>query len=303
MSMDEPVPDDAVIVHRSPDPLQCEERGFVLTAVGIANERRFDGEQHVLSVAANAAAEALAQLADYEREAQAARAANLLRESPPADLPYAWVGAAAFAALLYFTSLALARGWGRLDAFAQGELTGAGVQHGQWWRALTALTLHRDPEHLLGNLLFGVWIGYLAGARLGPGVAWFATLLAAAAANLFDAMLGPADYRSVGASTAVFAALGLLSALGWRERHAMGRRGFARWSPLVAGLILLGWTGSEGENTDRVAHGLGFLFGAACGAGLGVRRVRAALRAAAQWPAGLLALALIALAWWQALRG
>jgi membrane associated rhomboid family serine protease len=177
------------------------------------------------------------------------------------------------------------------------------VQQGEWWRGVTALTLHRDFEHLAGNLLFGTWIGYLAGTRLGPGLAWLATLVAAAAANLFDAALGPADYRSVGASTAVFAALGILGALGWRERHAMGRRGFARWSPLVAGVILLGWTGSEGENTDRVAHGLGFLFGVALGAVLGIPRIRAALRAAAQWPAGLAAFGLIALAWWRALRG
>jgi len=293
--------DAAVVVHRSPHPLDCEERALVLTALGIPNERAFDGEQHVLRVPPSHLPEAIEQLAQYGREAEAARTAARSAIAPPPDLPHAWAGALAYGLVLYFTSVALARGFGPLDAFTRGELSGEGVQSGQWFRAITALTLHRDVEHLAGNLLFGSWIGYLAGARLGPGIAWLATLLAAAAANLFDAAVGPADYRSVGASTAVFAALGLLSAFGWRERHEMGRRGFARWSPLIAGLVLLGWTGSEGEHTDRVAHGLGFLLGLALGVGLALPRIRSRLRALPQWPAASAALSLLAFAWWRAL--
>ncbi len=295
--------EDLVEVYRSADPLECADRAFVLTAVGIDSERTFDGEQHVLRVPAALGARAAEELAHYAAEAQHARAAAARGAAPPADLPYAWMGAVGFVLVVYATSVALARGWGPLDAFSLGELTGSGVQQGEWWRAVTALTLHRDLEHLAGNLLFGVWIGYLAGRRLGPGVAWLATLIAAAGANFFDGMLGPADYRSVGASTAIFAALGLLSALGWRERYGMGRTGFVRWSPVIAGIILLGWTGSEGETTDRVAHGLGFLFGVGIGGALGAPRVRRWSSILPQWLAGALTLAIIGIAWWCALQG
>jgi membrane associated rhomboid family serine protease len=294
--------EDWIVLHRSSDPLQCEERAFVLTAVGIASLRAFDGEQHTLAVAPETEAGARDQLARYEAESRAQRASAARRIAPPPDLPGAWIGVALYVALLYLVSLAIARGWGPLDAFSRGELLGASVRAGQWWRAVTALTLHRDLEHLLGNLFFGSWIGWFAAARLGWGVAWLATLLSAAAANLFDAALGPPGYRSVGASTAVFAALGILSALGWRERHAMGRGGFARWSPVIAGVILLGWTGSEGANTDLVAHGLGFLFGLALGAVLGLSPLRARLRTLPQWPAALACLLLLGLAWTLALR-
>jgi membrane associated rhomboid family serine protease len=294
--------DAPVVVHRSPHPLECADRALVLSALGIPCDRSFDGEQHALSVPAAFEHQALEELTKYAGEADAKQRAARIVIAPPPDLPHAGWGVVGFALVLGFTSVALARGYGPLDAFSAGELAGDGVTRGQWWRAITALTLHRDPGHLLGNLLFGGWIGYFAGARLGYGLAWLATLLAAATANLFDAALGPPDYRSVGASTAVFAALGLLCALGWRERHAMGRRGFARLSPLVAGVILLGWTGSEGEHTDLAAHGLGFLCGLGLGALLAVPRIRERLARLPQWPAGIATLALLGLAWWLALN-
>jgi membrane associated rhomboid family serine protease len=294
--------DAPVVVHRSPHPLECAERALVLSALGIPCERSFDGEQHALSVPAGFEQQALAELAAFAGEADAKQKDAGRVIAPPPDLAHAGWGVLGFALVLGFTSLALAKGWGPLDAFSRGELAGDGVAHGQWWRAITALTLHRDPGHLLGNLLFGGWIGYFAGARLGVGLAWLATLLAAAAANLFDAAAGPPDYRSVGASTAVFAALGLLCAFGWRERHAMGRRGFARLSPVIAGVILLGWTGSEGEHTDLAAHGLGFLFGLGLGTTLAVPSFRARLARLPQWPAALASLFIVGLAWWLALR-
>ena len=66
---------------------------------------------------------------------------------------------------------------------------------------------------------------------------------------------------SVGASTAVFTALGLLAAYSWRERHLMAQRPAQRYGPLFAGVILLGWLGTSGEHTDVMAHLLGFAVG------------------------------------------
>jgi membrane associated rhomboid family serine protease len=119
----------------------------------------------------------------------------------------------------------------------------------------------------------------------------------AALANLLEALLGPADHRAVGASTAVFAALGAMSAYSWRERLGQRLQWARRWGPLIAGVVLLGWTGSSGEGTDVVAHLGGFVVGAILGATLALPAVRTRAERVPQWLSGALALASLALAW------
>jgi len=101
----------------------------------------------------------------------------------------------------------------------------------------------------------------------------------------------------VGASTAVFAALGIMAAYSWRERLALPQRWARRWGPLVAGVALLGWTGSGGEDTDLVGHVAGFVVGTLLGAVAAVPRVQALTRRVPQWLCGFAALASVALAW------
>ena len=107
---------------------------------------------------------------------------------------------------------------GSLDAGARGE----------WWRAVTALTLHLDQEHLLGNVLFGAVAGIAASRLLGPGVAWASILGAAVLANYAEILISPITHRAVGASTAVFAALGI--ALG----HGVAAAAHAARTPVVS---------------------------------------------------------------------
>ena len=132
--------------------------------------------------------------------------------------------------------------------------------------SLTALTLHADLPHLLSNLVFGALFGYPAARLFGPGVAWFLILAGAGLAYGIDALLHPPQHYLLGASTAVFTALGLIAAYGWR-RHL---RDWTPWmrnaSPLLAGLALLAFTGTGGENTDILAHFAGFAVGTALGA-------------------------------------
>src|SRR5881392_2717567 len=130
----------------------------------------------------------------------------------------------------------------------------------------------------------------LAGRQMGVGTAWLLTVTGAALANLLEGLTGPAEHQAVGASTAVFAALGAMSAHSWRERLQLPQRWARRWGPLVAGVILLGWTGSAGEGTDLVAHVAGFAVGAALGALAALPVVRAALDRTPQWLTGAAAL-------------
>ena len=95
------------------------------------------------------------------------------------------------------------------------------VRDGEWWRTLTAMTLHVDAEHLIGNLLFGAAFGLIAGHLLGNGLAWCSIVAAGALGNVVDALLHPAAHTAIGASTAVFATLGLWAAYVWRRRREL----------------------------------------------------------------------------------
>jgi rhomboid protease GluP len=284
-----------VTVFRSVHRRACNERLLVLTAVGVdALVTAADGE-FLLQVAPQDAGYAARHLLQYDAE-----------NRPPPPLPppppvygHTWVGCAIYALVLVGVAWVLSNGLVRLDAFDLGELDAARVQAGEWWRAWTALTLHVDAAHLAANLGAGCWFGYLAARQMGSGTAWFITVTGAAIANLLEGLFGPPEHRAVGASTAVFSALGAMSAYSWRERFALPQRWARRWGPLIAGVILLGWTGSGGEGTDVdvVAHVAGFAVGALLGATAALPRCRRVLQRVPQGFSGAAALASIAIAW------
>jgi membrane associated rhomboid family serine protease len=179
------------------------------------------------------------------------------------------------------------------------------LEQGEWQRLITALTLHADQGHLLGNCVIGGAMAQLLCRTVGFGAAWLSLLLAAALGNLLNIVLRAEPHYSVGFSTAVFAAIGILCG-----RQLIGGGPLLRQLilPLGAGAGLLAMLGSGGEGgsarqTDLGAH----LFGLLCGLGGGL-----ALRAAGWDQQGgrsrlqtalfLAALLLIVLCWLPAFR-
>jgi rhomboid protease GluP len=286
---------EAVELFRSNRAAECEDRAFVLTAVGLPNEIDRDNGQFVLWVNAWAFAQARHHIEHHTAESVAALPPPQVPK--PFVHPKAWIGSIFFICVLIFVSSAIGRGLGPLNLFELGELDAARVQAGEWWRAWTALTLHLSIDHLVLNLGAGVWLGYLAGRRLGYGLAWMLIVTGAGLANLIEGLGAPATHRAVGASTAVFATLGLLAAYSWVERYRMPQPWALRWGPLVAGVILLGWAGSQGENTDVFAHVAGFTVASLLGAFAALPVVRDPLSRIPQWAAGAVALGSIAVAW------
>jgi rhomboid protease GluP len=286
-------PPELTTVFRSPRKRECDERLLVLTAVGVAGVVLLGEGEFLLQVDPAEAGYALQHLLQYEAENRA--------PPPPPPPPYvypdAWAGCVVYVLVLVGVAAALSHGIARLDAFDVGELDAAAVQAGQWWRAWTALTLHLDGPHLAANLLAGVWFGYLAATQMGVGTAWFLGVTGAAVANLLEGLAAVPEHRSVGASTAVFALLGAMSAFSWRERLGSPQRWARRWGPLIAGVILLGWTGTAGEGTDVIAHLGGFVVGAILGATVALPRLQPVLRAVPQWLPALAALLSLASAW------
>jgi membrane associated rhomboid family serine protease len=300
--------DTAVEIFRSARRAVCDERAFMLAAVGIGSLVEAEDAQFVLLVDSADAPAAADHLSKYEIEIR-----TRPRPARPALRihPGAWIGSLVYASILFGVALAISNGWWRLDAFEVGELDAAGVQGGQWWRVWTALTLHLDGAHLAANTIAGVWFGYLAATLLGGGNAWLLIVAGAGLANWIEARFGPSPHYSVGASTAVFTALGLLSAYSWRMRFSYPQRWAARWGPLVAGLVLLSWTGSGassdnpesggGAAVDVVAHALGFAVGAGFGVLAALPAVGRMLTRFPQWPVGLAALVPLVAAWFRAL--
>ena len=148
---------------------------------------------------------------------------------------------------------------GILDLHELGTAHAASIRDGQWWQCVTALTLHAGPVHLLSNLAIGGTFIILLCKELGSGMAWSLLLASGTLGNLINAWVQSPAHRSVGASTAVFGAVGILAAISMvRYRQNLQRRWFI---PVAAGLALLAILGTEGKQTDLGAHLFGFITG------------------------------------------
>jgi len=158
--------------------------------------------------------------------------------------------------------------------FQRGTADSFAILHGKPWQAVTALTLHADAQHFLGNALAGTLFLSAVHRRLGVGLGTFAVLAAGVLGNLINALWYGVGHRSIGASTAVFGAVGVLAAVQMLLNRTQELGRMVTWKPVVGGVALLGLLGAGGANTDLLAHLFGFLagLGVGAGAGLAVRR-------------------------------
>jgi membrane associated rhomboid family serine protease len=138
------------------------------------------------------------------------------------------------------------------------------IMNGQIYRCLTALLLHADWPHLLANVAGTLLFGTYAVALYGWGVSWLLIIASGALGNLLTAWWYAGGHAAIGASTAVFAALGLCAAMSLWRRMALRGSGWRRWAPLAGGLALVGWLGTA-PRSDLLAHLLGFSVGLLCG--------------------------------------
>jgi len=191
------------------------------------------------------------------------------RSWPPAALPHRMLKENVLATLSVLILLATFHNITQIDITEAGlylpdwvERGGAQstrILAGEWWRAVTALTLHADWGHLASNLVIGGIFIVLLCRELGSGLAWSLLLGAGTLGNLANAALQPSTHTSVGASTAVFGAVGILAALSTvRHWHNLRRRWLL---PVAAAVALLALLGTEGKNTDLGAHLFGFMYG------------------------------------------
>lgn len=261
---DEPLPGDLAEVGLYRTTQEGFDRSLVVLALGDVCWLMPCAAGYRLLVELSAATRVRAELANYDRES-AGWPPQLAPEAPAMarlDLvtPLLWV----FAVLAVFR-LQLARP----DLTDAGALDSAAIfDRGEWWRGLTALYLHGDGAHLISNLFAGVFVFAAVLAIFGRARGWLLLGLAAVAGNLtVAAMHYPGPYSSIGASTAIFAALGLLTGRAVRlasiTAHPHRCRSF--FAPAAAGLIVLALYGSGEPSVDVLAHIAGFVAGAVLG--------------------------------------
>ena len=255
---DNPVdlPDWVVVAEGTPD--EVDPLALVLEAVDIPF--LYDQRAGRMLVSVDDLSTALFHLEEYHRE-------NVCwPPAPPPSPPLSSQSLPTMPALLCLALFFAHTGsWTpNNDWFVRGALNNIAVfDHGEWWRLLTALTLHADSAHLLGNCLIGGVIIHLLSRMIGFGQCWLLLIITGAFGNFVNIVMRQEMHLAVGFSTSVFAAIGLLTGL--QMAHASHNPIKAFLLPLGAGAGLLAFLGSEGARTDLGAHLFGFTSGLACG--------------------------------------
>jgi membrane associated rhomboid family serine protease len=243
-----------VLLRLSSDFRRAMDLSLVLDQEGIAHELRSVGdEQWALLIEDQDAQRAEAAVAAFERE----NPLQVRRSEPVRST----AGAVA-CGLVFFFALLTMYVWTGPDSpaspwFARGSADAAAILRGEWWRAVTALTLHGDAGHAVGNAVLGGLLLALLARSIGPGMASALVLLSGVAGTFAAAGLLRQNFVSIGASTAAFGALGSLAALPRYRRRA--------WVRLGGGLALLAFLGTS-KRADLAGHLCGFVCGVLLGA-------------------------------------
>lgn len=284
--------EDLRVVFESSNRQSCADRALVLASLQIPFQMIDDGSSCALVVPAAFSAQAVSELQLYDDENPPTQP----KPVPKIDYQDAMPGLIGYVFVICIVAGMAGYSFFQTNWFTAGRIDGELIRGGELWRLFTALTLHAGVKHLLSNLVFGVFFGLFAGRLLGPGIAWLAIVLAAGAGNALNTLLLESTHRSIGASTAVFAALGLLAGYVWFGKLMAQDRWSNRYGPIVGGLALLMYTGTGGPNTDVGAHLLGFVCGFAAGLVL-IRMGDLPKDSKSQFLAGMAALGLITFSW------
>jgi membrane associated rhomboid family serine protease len=243
---------------------------------------------------------ARAELDAIDAEEQEARHAAV--PVPDNDSRLAPLGGALFALLLVGAYLVSGTSALRSFWFEAGASDAVRVLAGEWWRTVTALTLHSDSNHVIGNIAIGTIVVTMVMRRTGVGLGAALVVLAGALGNLANAWGYGTHHSSIGFSTAVFGAIGILGGLTYVSalRETVGsRRRRPAWTAIAGSLALLAMLGAS-ERSDMLAHLFGTFTGLALGLAVGFLRWRPRTWLG-QVVCGLATLALVVGAWAAAL--
>ncbi|HNW82862.1 MAG TPA: rhomboid family intramembrane serine protease [bacterium] len=233
----------------------ASEYSVLLDSLSIQNNVVFNWGSWKVEVDMNDFARSMEEIANYEKSGRIER-------------PKSRFGHIRFQKInvFYFFSVLIAMGvfhavvylYPELDLLQAGRSSASAITDGAFFRAITALTLHADIKHVASNIFFGGIAVYSLSTLIGTGYAWFLFLISGFAGNVFNAYFYGSGHNSIGASTAVFGVVGVLSGLQFFEKFR--EKKMRAWVPFGAAIGLLAMLGTS-EKTDVLAHFFGFLSG------------------------------------------
>jgi rhomboid protease GluP len=292
---DNPVPDADGEGWLSPEGrVEAEAWALVLAAEGVPHRLVVGDGRYAIGVAAADQARARLVIARWKDE-------NAETDAPPPEpVPDVPTNAGIWIALALVGFFFVTGPWSESsEYFARGTSDARRILNGELWRIVTALTLHSDAAHALGNAFSCGIFGTLLLRRYGVGLGAWLMLGSGAVGNLLTALWHGSQYRSVGASTALFGAIGALAATEFVRRHRLKLGWNKAWLPIAGGVGLLAMLGT-GRGSDFTAH----LMGLGAGVGFGVLAARsfaAPPPPSAQTALALTALGAVLIAWTAAL--
>jgi membrane associated rhomboid family serine protease len=256
----------AVAVHE--DFARSGEAGLVILAMGNAYLTLMHGDFYVLCVDRARFGAVRAELEAYEL-LDSKKVVEV--GSRYQDFEFGWISFVLYAVVLI--GIFICQPSQGLVELGRADALGI-VDSGEWWRAVTALTLHADAVHVASNLVAGLGFAFFVARFFGAAGGWLLILLSGTAGNLLNAWVHyPEPHFSIGASTAVFGALGLLTGIGiWVAlAEPLQRRAMPRWMvPIFGGLTLLGLIGVGDGLVDGLVDVAAHISGFICGVVLGI---------------------------------
>lgn len=235
----------------------------VLAAAGLDYRLSHPGGQWIIHVPIAEADTAQAEVAAYEADDSTQERVRLDAPKSRVESDDSWSPAWVAGMLIVF--YAWTGPYGRSHALTIGAAMDTDrFFAGEWWRVVTALTVHSGLTHLVGNVIGLLLLGYAVCQTFGGGLGWMLILASGMVGNATAGWLHGAGHISVGASTACFGALGILSACQATRKlrqHGFGISIWSRmWVPMGAGIALLALLGT-GVQSDLLAHLTGFVSG------------------------------------------
>jgi membrane associated rhomboid family serine protease len=270
---------------------QATSYGLVLSSSGISHRVKRGEKGWDLLVEEGDYDEALRSLDEYLEENEDLPPAG---ESPPEE--YGWTFAGIWVSVMLVAwHITITMG---SDGHTFAKAYGSSAMHilrGELHRTVTSLMIHASPLHLAGNVLGIGLFGTAVCSITGWGVGWLMILSTGVSGNLINALLHRTGHVSVGASTAVFGAIGILAAHQFMRKFRLPGQRMRAWLPLAGGVALLGLLGG-GQHVDLTAHLFGFVTGILLG-GLYTFSVKGPLARGYQFCGFLVTMSVLVMSW------